>query len=300
MRCRKPGKIADGLWYLGREEAGTYLLEGSNGSVLINGALAHILPDVLAQMKEFGLDAGNIKKFLILHSHFDHIGIVPYFKRTYPGIEVLASQRCWEILAMPKAIEIANKFSRIVAEKMGALGGLEKYDIYWRDDVQGTAVAEGDKIDLDGKTLAIMETPGHTSCSISGYEPQMKALFASDAMGIPYRDIVFPSANTDFTQFQKTLEKLRTLPVSYICADHYGYVTGEEASRFADMTVEEARKMRAEIEGVYKSKGDIASAAAAVTQEFYRNNPDYFISADILEGVFKQIVKYLAKSMQAG
>lgn len=300
MRIRQAGKIAEGLWYLGREEAGVYLLEGNDCSILINGALSCVLPDVLRQMQAFGLDAAKIKKFLILHSHFDHIGIVPYFKRTFPDIEVLASRRAWEILAMPKAIDIANKFSKIVAEKIGAAKGIEKYDLDWRDDVTGRALVEGDTIDLGGKKLAIMETPGHTACSISAYEPGLKSLFASDAMGIPYRDIVFPSANTDFTQFQQSLERFKPLKADYICADHYGYITGEEASHFTAMTIEEARRMRAEMEDIYRSKGDLDTAAKAITEEFYRRNPDYFISADILEGVFRQIVKYLAKNMQAG
>ena len=87
--------------------------------------------------------------------------------------------------------------------------------------------------------------------------------------------------------------------MSYMCADHYGYVTGEEAGRFTEMSIEEARRMRAEMEDVYRSKGDLDAAARAYNEEFYRKNPDYFISSDILEGVFKQIVKYLAKNMQA-
>lgn len=298
MRIRQAGKVADGLWYLGREESGSYVLEGNDCSILINGGLSYILPDVLKQMKEFGIDAGKIKKFLILHSHFDHIGIVPYFKRTYPGIEAFASKRAWEILAMPKAINIANTFSKSVAEKMNAAAGLEKYDLDWRDDFTGTTLVEGDTIDLGGRKLQIMETPGHTGCSISAYEPGLKALFPSDAMGIPFKDIVFPSANTDFTQYQQTLERYKPLAVNYMCADHYGYVTGEEAARFTDMTIQEARNLRAQMENVYRSIGDIDAAAKAINEEFYRVNPEYFISADILEGVFRQIVKYLAKNMQ--
>ena len=52
MRFREAGKITDHLWYLGREESGTYYLEGRDGAILINGGLSYILPDVLAQMKE--------------------------------------------------------------------------------------------------------------------------------------------------------------------------------------------------------------------------------------------------------
>lgn len=299
MRVRQAGKITDGLWYLGREESGVYVLEGNDCSILINGGLSYIVPVVLKQINDFGINVAKIKKILILHSHFDHIGIAPFFTRTFP-VEVLASQRAWEILAMPKAINIINTFSRSVAERMGVAAGLDKYDLEWRDDVAGTTLVEGDRIDLGGRTLTIMETPGHTGCSISAYEPNLKALFPSDAMGIPFKDIVFPSANTDFTQYQQSLERFKPLAVNYMCADHYGYVTGEEASRFTDMSIEEARKMRAEMESIYRAKGDIDAAAKAINEEFYRRNPDYFISADILEGVFKQIVKYLAKNMQAG
>jgi 2-aminobenzoylacetyl-CoA thioesterase len=299
MRIRDAGEVAEGLWCLGRAESGSYLLEGKKGSALINGGLTCILPDVLRQIEEFGLDPGKIDKLIILHSHFDHIGIVPYFKRTFPKIEVLASKRAWEILAMPKAIDIANKFNKMVADKLG-VAGLEKYDIEWRDDVAGRVLVDGDIIDLGGKTMRIMETPGHTACSISAYDPDLKALFPSDAMGIPYKDIVFPSANTDFTQYQVTLEqKFKPLPVQYMCADHYGYVIGEEAARFTEMSIEEARRTRAEMEDVYRSKGDLDAAARAYNEYFFLKNPDYFISADILEGVFKQIMKYLAKSMQA-
>jgi glyoxylase-like metal-dependent hydrolase (beta-lactamase superfamily II) len=300
MRIRQAGKVTDGLWYLGREESGVYVLEGKDSSILINGGLSYIVPNVLKQMSDFGIDAGKIKKALILHSHFDHIGIVPFFKRTFPEIEVLASKRAWEILAMPKAINIANTFSKSVAGKMGAVAGIEKYDLDWRDDVTGTTLVEGDEIDLGGKTLNVMETPGHTGCSISVYDPDLKALFPSDAMGIPFKDIVFPSANTDFTQYQETLERLKPLPVNFMCADHYGYVTGEEATRFTEMTIQEARNLRAQMENVYRSLGDIDAAAKAINEEYYKVNPDYFISADILEGVFRQIVKYLAKNMQAG
>ncbi len=54
-------------------------------------------------------------------------------------------------------------------------------------------------------------------------------LFASDGGGIPYRDSSFASANTNFTQYMESLEKMKPLAVDYLCADHYGYVTGEDA-----------------------------------------------------------------------
>ena len=297
MRIRKAGKVAENLWYLGRKESGVYILEGRDGSVMLNGGIAFILPDVLEQMKSFGIDPGKIKKIVILHSHFDHVGIVPYFKRTWPGIEVCASRRAWDILKMPKAIETANTFSRIVARQMGALEALEGFDVDWRDDVSGTALSEGDRIDLGTATLTILETPGHSSCSIAAYEPEMKVLFSSDAVGIPYENTAFPSGNSDYTQYQKSLERLKGLPVQYLCADHYGFVTGKEAETFVEATIEEARKMRTEMESLFRDKKDVDASAKAMTDRFYEINPNYFISSDIMEGVFRQMVKHLAKGL---
>ncbi len=297
MRMRKAGKITDNLWSLGREESGVYLLEGQDSSIIINGGISYILPDVLQQIKDFGINTDKIKRLLVLHSHFDHAGIVPYFKRTYPEIDVCASGAAWKIFTMPKAIEIMNHFSQLVADRMGASDGLKPYDYLWRDDIIGTTISEGNRIDLGGVELSIMETPGHSHCSLTAYEPTMKALFASDAVGIPYKDTAFPSGNTNYTQFQESLERLKPLKVDYVCADHYGYIIGEEAGGFIDLSIEEARKMRQEMEEVYRKAGDIDAAASAITAAFYEECPDYFISADILEGVFKQMVKHLAKSM---
>ena len=299
MRHRTAGKITDNLWYLGREESGVYLLEGKDGSIMINGGLAHILPDVRKQMKEFGIDPAKIAKILILHSHFDHIGVIPRFKRNWPTIEVYGSAETWRILQMQKAIDIANQFSKIVADKMGLGAALQGVDFAWRNDITGNTVAEGDRIDLGGTALNILYTPGHTNCSITAYEPDRKALFASDGGGIPYRDGSFASANTNFTQYMESLERMKPLVVDYLCADHYGYVTGEDARGFIDLTLREGKKLRAMMEGILKEKGNVDDAAKAMNVLFYQECPDYFISADILEGVFRQMMKFLEKNLQS-
>ncbi len=298
MRFRKAGKVTENLWYLGREEAGVYIFEGRDDAILINGAMSYILPDVLEQMKTFGINAKKIRKILILHSHFDHVGIVPYFKRKYPGIDVYASAPAWKIFAMPKAIEVMNSYSKLSAKWWGIESTIDAYDLDWRDDIAGLTLAEGDKIDLGDVSLLILDTPGHSNCSITAYEPGMKAIFASDAAGIPYRDFCFPSMNTNITQYLDSLEKLKPLPVSYLCGDHYGYITGDEASSFLDLTFQEGVKWRAVMEDIYRRHGgDIDAAGKTVADYFYKQMPDYFIRRDILEGVFKQMLKFISKNL---
>ena len=241
MRTRSPGKVREQLWYLGREESGVYLLEGKDGSMLISGGMSYIIPDLLQQLKEFGIDEMRIKKLLILHAHFDHLGIVPFFKRRYPGLEVYASQRGWEILRMAKAIDTINDFSRRVTNRVGKEEICSIYDLDWRDDVAGKTVREGDRIDLGSLEVTLWEIPGHSSCCIAAYVPALKALFPTDGGGIPFDQTIITSGNSNFTKYQQNLERLKTLDVEHYCADHYGYVTGEEAREFIPRTIEIAR-----------------------------------------------------------
>jgi glyoxylase-like metal-dependent hydrolase (beta-lactamase superfamily II) len=297
MRIRKPGKIRSGLWALGREESRVYLIEGNDASMIVSGGMSYIVQEMLQQFREFGIDEEKIEKLLILHSHFDHVGIIPFFKRRHPEMEVLASERGWEILQMPKAVSTINEFSRNVAERMGREEIYSAHDLDWREDVTGRSVHEGDRINVGGIEVSIFETPGHSSCSITAYVSEWKALFPTDGGGIPFKEMIVPSGNSNYTQFQGSLEKLKGLEVDYYCADHYGHVVGEEARDFIRQSIEMARRHRNQIEEALRSEGDIDKASKKLVSSFYQDNPDYFLSPDIFAGVYRQIVRHIASAM---
>lgn len=297
MRIRKVGKVRDNLWYIGREESGAYILEGSEESMMISGGLSYLVSDILQQFEKFRIDEHKIKKLLILHAHFDHVGVVPFLKRRCPDLQVYASQRAWDVLRMPKAIDTINSFSRLVAEIMGKGNVLRVYDLDWRNDVSGAVVMEGSVIDVDGRKVTIYETPGHSSCYISAYVDDIKTLFASDGGGIPFADVSIPLGNSNFTQFQQSLEKLASLVVDYHCADHYGYITGEEAGQFIAQTIRMAQQLRTEMEDAYRRTGNVDQAVAALVADLYRKHPDYFMSRKITAGIYGQMIKHIAKVM---
>lgn len=298
MRIRKHGKVTDNLWFLGHEESCIYLLEGHRESMIISGGMSYIMPRVLQQMSDFGIDRTRIKKILILHSHFDHVGVVPSFKRTQPDLVIYGSARAWEILNRGEAIETINAFSKKVAERMGMLDVCSAYDLDWRNDISGQTVREGDQFDLGGVDVHVLETPGHSSCSISAYVPQLKALFPSDGGGIPFKDTIITSGNSNFTKYQHSLEKLEPMEVDYYCADHYGYVSGDEAGDFISSSIQFARERRARIESVYRKTGDVNAAAAELVTSFFLVNPDYLLPREIFEGVFRQMVRHVAGTLK--
>ena len=296
MRFQKPGEIIDNLYHLGAEESCVYALRGGRGMALISGGMSYILPGVLSRMHEFGIDPAKITTLLILHSHFDHVGIVPYFKRNYPRIEVLASEAAIATFQKPKAVEFINGYNLLNAGDRKET--LRDFDHEWRSDIVAQPVKEGDVIDLGGFELKIFETPGHSNCSISAYEPNHKILFASDAVGIPFSDRFFPAMNTNVDQYLASLEKLKTLEVDLLCADHYGYITGEEARTVVSGSIREALSMRALLtEALRRNGSDIDAAAREYVSKTYDQMPGYFLAPEILEGVVKQTLKYLAKTV---
>ncbi len=298
MRIRKAGKVCDHLWYLGVQESGLYLLEGRDYSLFISGGMGYIAPDLLAQIKRFAIDEGKIKGLIILHAHFDHIGLVPFLQKRYPDLKIFASKRAWEILSMPKALETINSFSKMVAERMRPDNNLANLDLLWRADITGDQVCDGELIDLGGIEALVLETPGHSSCSISVYVPKIKALIPSDAGGIPYKDLSVPTGNSNFTLFQRSLDKMSGLDVDYFCADHYGYITGEEARGFIGATIEAASRLRDIIEQLYRRRKDLESTVQLLISEHYRRNPDYFLSPEILTGVYRQMVRHISQSLE--
>lgn len=298
MRVREPGKICDGLWCLGCEESRVYLLEGRDSSMIISGGVSYIVPEVLRQMEESAIDEGRVDKLLILHAHFDHVGIVPFFKRRHPGMEIYASSRAWEILRMPKAIETINQFSRMVATRMGMEEPCSRYDLDWGDDIAGRTVSDGDLLDLGDIQVRILETPGHSSCCLAAYVPALKALFPSDGAGIPFKETIIAAGNSNYTQYQRSLERLQVLDVRLVCADHYAYMEGEEARDFISRCIEVARENRMEMEETYCRTRDVDAAARELNDRFHARHPDYFLSPEIFEGIYRQMVRHIAQALE--
>jgi len=181
---------------------------------------------------------------------------------------------------------------------MGREEVYSKYDLEWREDVTGKTVREGDQIDLERLEVSILETPGHSSCTVAAYVPKLKTLFPTDGGGIPFAKTIVTSGNSNYTKYQESLERLKDLEVEHYCADHYGYITGDEAKDFVSKSIEKAKQTRTLIEEVYRSTRDIDEAAKKLVSFFYDENPYYFLSPEIFLDVYRQMVRHIASVIE--
>ena len=300
MIMKKAGKVTDRITLLGREESTVYHVDGGNDAVLVGGGMIHTIPDIMEQIEKFGIDEKKISRVLVLHSHFDHCGIVGFLKKRWPWITIAASQPAKEMLVKPKVIENIKFMNQVAVEKFNVGRKLEMLRV---DDFQGitveTVLSDGQKLMCGDLTLEIIAVPGHSPCSIAVYLPEEKAMFTSDAAGIAAGNAIFTAANSDFDKYQQSLEKMAKRDVAVVLAEHYGARTGDEGKMFLKQSIEAAKDYRRQIEASLKKTGDPAASTAEITEMAMKMGPSEFLPEEIVTLIASQMVNFIDKKQKS-
>ena len=292
-----PGKITERIWLVGRRESCAYLVGDGSEYALLGGAMAYVAPDVREQVKAFGIDAQKIRRIVVLHSHFDHCGMVPFLKRRWPWVTVTASRKSRELLRKQKVIDSIEMLNQAMIAQNGLTGNEQTLDLHFSGIEVDEVVGDGDVLTCSDLSLEIMEVPGHSSCSIAVYIPEEKALFASDAGGIPFGDKIFTAANANFDLYQQSLAKMAAKEVDIHLAEHYGAQSGPEGRQFLGKAIAAAAETRRSLEETYAETGDEARTTEIVTDRILAEAPQGFLPRAVVAIVAGQMVHYIAKTM---
>jgi len=297
MWIREPQKVSEEIEYLGTTDMCVYLLKGRE-YMFIEGGMSYVVPTLLRQLDERGVDQSKITKFLILHSHFDHCGVVPFFKRRLPQIEVLASARTKEVYGKEKAIHFIRERNRAMIEYYGMQREAAEFNLDFDEIPVDRVIKEGDRVDLgNGLTVEFSEVPGHSSCSIAAYVGKIRALFASDAAGIPNeRGIIYPIGNENFTQFQGSLAKLKEYDVEILCAARNGVFMGKDGREFISKTMRAAEQLRQEVIKRFGETGHRERVTTELCDRIYAEVKTVDIPKEIFLRVVKSIVDNIVDS----
>jgi len=290
-----PGKITDRIYLLGRRESTVYLLKGDGEYWLIGGGMVHIVSDVLDQIGHANIQEEAIRRIFVLHSHFDHCGIVPFFKRRWPWVRISASERAKNLLSTPKVVGAIEALNRKMLTRYGRQKEAERLDLEFDGIAVDAVVKDGDRLGCGGLQIEVLEVPGHSACSIALYVPGEKALFGSDAGGIPFGEEIFTAANSDFDRYVESLKRMDRLAVDVYLAEHYGARTGDEARRYLKASLDSALKTRQMMQDAYARYRDEGKSAEAVTDELMARAPSDFLPREIVLLVVGQMMHNLVK-----
>jgi len=299
MWIREPGKVSDRLEFLGARESCLYLLKGKD-MMIIGGGMSWIAPSLEAQFSTMDFEPQKLKYLVISHSHFDHCGAVPYLKRKFPHIQILASAHSEKIFAKEKAVSFIAAGNKSIIGKLGLQNEYERLNLKFDGIHVDRVITEKEIIELgDDIKVHFLEVPGHTQCSIATYVPKLKALFPSDAVPPPTEDeesVFFPGPQYDFGMYKQSMARLASLEVEIFASEHYGAVTGDKARQTLQEGLRQTERFESYITKLYRQTGNldetVKKAAAEILQ---RGELDFMgreLQLTVLDTVIRRILEY--------
>lgn len=299
MWITEPGKITDRLDFLGARESCLYLLRGRD-MMLIGGGMSWIAPSLEVQFSAMDLKPEKLKYLVISHSHFDHCGAVPYLKRKFPHIQIIASAYAESIFAREKAVSFIAAGNKYTIDQMGLQSEYERLDLKFDGIHVDRVVTEKDIIDLgNGIEVHFLEVPGHTRCSIALYVPELKALFPADAVPPPTDDteaVFFPGPQYNFGMYKQSMGRLASLEVEILASEHFGVVTGNQARQLLQEGLSQTEKFQNHIIELYRQTGNfdetVQKAAAEILQGSEFDFMDREIQLTVLSTAIRRILEY--------
>lgn len=217
-----------------------YLLIGTQKAALIECGMAYCASDLITNIKKV-LGSRALDYVFVSHSHYDHIGGIPYLKCVWPNLIVHGSEYDQRILRRSTALKTIRELS-IEAAKIYAQGFFPDYN----DDLLkiDTVITDGDLYDLGDLSIQVVQTPGHTQGTLSFFVNQ-EILFASESTGtFNPSGRISPTFLVRYSQAIDSIKKCRDLNPKYIYSPHYGLLKPSDTLGFWEKSIEAADKSR--------------------------------------------------------
>jgi len=294
MWIGEPGEVTDRIDFLGTREICLYLLKGKE-AMIIGGGMSQVAPSLEKQFRQMDFDTENIKYLVVTHSHLDHCGAVPYLRRKFPHMQILASEYSQEVFSKEKVVNAIASANKAAIDASGLQDEYENLNLEFDGIHVDRVVAEKDFIDLgDGIKANFIETPGHTKCSLAVYVPNLKAMFPSDAAPVPLADgsgVTVPSPQYDFLLYVKSLKKLCSYEVDICAFEHHGVLLGEQARNILPQGMEQTEKFKNYVIEQYKETNDMDKVAQKLASEMEEKNELPFLTPELGLTITKAAVR---------
>lgn len=198
---------------------GSFLVETSEGPVLVESGPHSTFPDLEEALRQKGLSTKDIRHVFLTHIHFDHAGAAWAFARQ--GAKIYVHPLGYKHLAQPE--KLYNSARRIYGDEMDTLwGAMEPID-----ETRLEAIEDQREIQVGNTTFKALHTPGHATHHIAWQVGD--TIFTGDVAGVKIEDgpVVPPCPPPDINieDWQKSLNLLRQSGAKQLYLTHFDVVT---------------------------------------------------------------------------
>lgn len=196
------------------EETHCYLLIGSDRALLIDTGLG--ICNICEQVRKL---TDKPVTAVATHIHWDHIGGHKYF----PDFYAHKAELDWLDGGFPLP---AQAVKNMVADRceLPRDFDINKYEIFQGEPSR--VLDDGDTIDLGGRTIQALHTPGHSPGHLCFWEAERGHLFSGDLV---YEGTLFANyPSTEPKSYLTSLEKIAALSAKRIFPGHHSLDVGPE------------------------------------------------------------------------
>lgn len=161
-----------------------YLMVEGDQVAIIETGTAHTADGIDEALVDLGLSKESVRYIIPTHVHLDHAGGAGLLMQRYPEAQMLIHPRGarhmvnpTQLIAGSKAVYGEEKFAQFYGELIPAP----------KDRV--TSVEDGEKYDLNGRTLEFRHTPGHAEHHFCVWDSVSNGWFSGDTFGISYHEM---------------------------------------------------------------------------------------------------------------
>jgi uncharacterized membrane protein YkvI/glyoxylase-like metal-dependent hydrolase (beta-lactamase superfamily II) len=207
----------------------TTLILGSDKTAILDCGMAYCGEVTAENIKRALKDKTNsrgiprtLDYILLSHTHYDHVGGVPYIKKEWPTAVVCASAYADHVLRRSSALKVIQRLGE-EAEKTFGTGDLSKIT------VKGLAVdrilSDGEVLSLGEESIHVLETPGHTNCSTTYVLEPAGIMFTSESTGVLEGEgCIHGAVLKSYRDARASLEKCKAYNAKRLISPHYGMV----------------------------------------------------------------------------
>ena len=214
-----------------------YIVPGDQPAVIDPGAQT-TSGHVRRMLERYGISSGDLAWIVLTHVHLDHCGATGDLCAAFPNARVVVHPRGAPHICAPERLVAASH--AVYGNQATVYGGLRATPA---DRV--IAADDGHRVPIGaGRTLVMIDAPGHARHHMAALDTSTGTVFAGDAFGARMGDShlhpTIPPPEFDPVASTATLTRLGELSPERVAISHFGVFT-DVAAMVADALASQAR-----------------------------------------------------------
>jgi glyoxylase-like metal-dependent hydrolase (beta-lactamase superfamily II) len=201
--------------------------EGPTSIAVIDPGPERSLGTLRAKLADLAIGIKDLDAILLTHIHLDHAGATGTIVKENPKIQVYVHERGAVHMADPA--KLLTSAQRLYGDKMDYLWG--EFLAVPRENIH--ALAGGERLEIGGRKLEVVYTPGHASHHVSYFDQATGLAFVGDTAGIRIANShvilpVTPPPDIDLEAWRKSWQEIRARKPERLFLTHFGPATRVE------------------------------------------------------------------------